>query len=103
MKKLLISGVSLLAIIGLMAGCTGTGITGETGPRVDSLTVELTSDDEGVHARLDVSVSEFDVVDTISDNETDETQGDGDFVYYLDSVPSSLQGEELMLGEPDQI
>lgn len=102
MKRLLITGVGSLALIFAMVGCEGTGTTEVTGPKINSITAEVISDEDCMNVRVDLSVSEFEVVDTIGGDATDGAQGDGYYVYYLDRIPVSLQEEVPQLLAPGE-
>lgn len=138
MKKLLIPGIALMALLGaMMAGCTGAGL-GEVGPSIDSINAEFVTDQQpstdnetgqseqdGVSVRIDITVSNFEVVDNIGgdatddddifngddnatdddifngdDNATDDDMGDGYYIYYLDRLPASLQEEVSEFEQP---
>ena len=113
MKKLLITGVSALALLVAMVGCEiGTGAV--AGPSIDSITAKLVTglqptgnetqqQQEGMSVRIDITVSDFEVVDSIGDNITDNAtigQGDGYYVYYLDRLPAALQEEAPVVPTP---
>jgi hypothetical protein len=116
MKKFLITGVCLLALLVAMAGCD-QGVTVE-GPSIDSLTVKLVSaeataqtDNEtinlqqgGMGVQLEISVSNFNAVESIggTDNVTGAVEGDGYYIYYLDRLPVSLQEEVPEFQPSDQ-
>jgi plastocyanin len=94
MKKLLITGVALVALLGAVAGCVTMG--GVAGPTIDSINAQVmdqqaaTDNTAGtMGVQVDIAVSDFQVSTTIGDNAT----GDGYYVYYMDKLPSSMAEE----------
>jgi hypothetical protein len=112
MKKLIIiTGLCLLALIVTLVGCTQT--TGAEGPRINSISAQLSStqqtttsnqtttdnetmQEEMMNVRVQVSVANFEVVSAIGETSNmTEIQGQtqGYFIYYMDSLPSSLSDQ----------
>lgn len=109
MKKLLLTGVGLVTLLFAMVGCVGT--TDGLGPRIDSITAELMMEQqpteqtpvptgqtptpttvqqqEIISVTIQISVSNFAIVDTIGVSGAGE--GDGYYIYYLDRLPANLQ------------
>jgi len=104
MKKLLITGAAVLALMAAMVGCTGT--SNISGPIIDSITAELVSAGatgnmtvtgmEGMSVRVDLTVSNFEVVDTIGGAPTATVEGaSGYFIYYLERQSSVTQPGQM--------
>lgn len=114
MKKLLIIGVTLLAMLTMMVGCTETGTS--AGPSIDSITAEIMSQDTTdnqtagtgmMSVRVDIGVSNFTAVGTIGETATDNATdggGDGYYVFYMDRLPDILQEQMpgLVMTEGEQ-
>lgn len=103
MKKLLATGIVLLALLALLAGCS-TDTSLATEPRIDSIHAETMVSDETTtladnttetmgmtNVEISITVSNFEAGE-MSDNVTVGEEPDGHYIYYMDEIPDDLKG-----------
>jgi len=113
MKKLLATGIVLLALLAMLAGCSTT-TSSATEPRIDSISAMTSMTDETTtmadnttetmqmtSVEIAITVSNFEAGE-MTDNMTADEEPDGHYVYYMDEIPDDLKGmipEELLSTE----
>jgi hypothetical protein len=110
MKKLLATGIVLLALLAILAGCSTT-TSSATGPRIDSISTEVLSADQTttsadgtsettpvMNVKVGITVSNFSASATGTTSTTDttatattSTEQTGHYMYYMDDIPENLK------------